>query len=391
MKILIIHNHYLEKGGEDEVVKAEARLLEEHGHKVILYEKANEYFTKLPFFKKLGFLWQELNFSKVVYSEIKQIIKTEKPNIAHIHNIFITITPSVYRALKEENVPVVQSLHNYRFFCLKGTFFRKGAVCEKCKNRKFFNAVIRRCSRNSFVFSFFLARLLYKERNLFENIDSYIVTSEFSRDKFIELGLEGEKLHLKTNFLTSEQKGISQDNNYMLFLGRLVDYKGIKTLMSAFKINPAFNLKIIGDGPLAEEVRGVVSSYDNVEWTGRIKKDLVLEAIKNSSFLIFPSECYENMPLVIIESFAFSKPVLASNLGAVKEFVIDGINGILFEPGNALDLSEKISYLFSHNKERIEMGKNANKFYHERFDKEKNYRYLMSIYAGAINSGIGGK
>ncbi|MCX5695216.1 MAG: glycosyltransferase family 4 protein [Candidatus Omnitrophica bacterium] len=388
MKILIIHNHYLEKGGEDGVVSAEAKLLEGKGHKVVLYEKSNEYIKRLPLFKKLIFILLELNFSKTVYREVKEIVKREKPDIAHIHNVFFRITPSVYFALKEENVPIVQSLHNYRFFCLRGTFFNNGAVCEKCKNKQFFNAVIRKCWRNSFFPPLFLANLLYKGKSFLKNIDSYIVTSKFSRDKFIELGLEEERMFLKVNFLTSEPEGNIQDCNYALFLGRLVDYKGIETLMKAFEIGPSFNLKIIGDGPLKREVQSFASSRNNVEWLGRIKKDSVLEVIKNSSFVIFPSECYENMPLVLMESFSFSKPVLASRLGAIKEFVIDGVNGILFEPGNVRDLAAKISYLFSHNKERTEMGKNANKIYREQFNKEKNYKDLMSIYTGTINSKV---
>lgn len=385
MKILLIHNQYLEKGGEDEVVKAEAQLLAEHGHKVILYKKSNESIGKLSFFKKALFFLQELKYSKAVYREVKEIIKREKPDIAHVHNIFVCITPSVYFALKEENVPIVQSLHNYRFFCIRGTFFGKGRICEKCKDKKFFNAVLRKCWRSSFLSSFFLARLLCKSESFFKKIDSYIVTSEFSRNKFIELGLDKEKMFLKVNFLTIEPEGNSRDYNYALFLGRLVDYKGIETLMNAFKISPSFNLKIIGDGPLKKEVQGFASTHSNIEWLGRIGRDAVLEAIRNSTFVIFPSECFENMPMVILESFVFSKPVLASNLGAIKEFVIDGVNGILFEPGNEKDLAVKLSYLFSHDNERMEMGKNANRIYRERFSKEKNYRDLTDIYTKTIN------
>lgn len=386
MKVLVIHNHYLEKGGEDAVVSAEVKLLEEHGHEVILYEKSNESIKSLPFFKKLHFILLELNFSKAVYKEVKEIIRAEKPDIAHIHNIFIYITPSVYLALREENVPIVQSLHNYRFFCLAGSFFNKGKICEKCKDKQFFSAVIGKCWRNSFIFSFLLVKLLYKWGSLLKNIDSYIVTSKFTRDKFVELGLDEKKMYLKTNFLTIEPGGNNQDYNYALFLGRLVDYKGINTLMKAFEINPSFNLKIIGDGPLRSKISSFASSNNNLEWLGKVGRDSVLKAIKNSSFVIFPSECYENMPLVIMESFVFSKPVLASNLGAIKEFVIDGVNGFLFEPGDARDLAAKISYLFSHDKKRSEMGKNANRFYRERFNKEKNYNELISIYTKTINS-----
>lgn len=380
MKILIIHNPYLEKGGEDEVVNAEIRLLKGYGHEVIFYEKSNAFIERLPFFKKLFFVLFELRFSKVIYKEIKAIVAREKPDIAHIHNIFFCITPSVYLALKEENVPIVQTLHNYRFICGRGTFFKNGAICEKCRDKRFFNSVIGRCWRNSFVLSFLLARIFYEEKNFLKYIDSFIVLSNFSKLKFIEFGLEERKLHLKGNFLEIENKENRLDQDYALFIGRIVDYKGIETLIKAFKLNPLLKLKIIGDGPLKKDMRGFTVSLDNIQWLGKLEKDDVFEAIKGSSFLIFPSECYENMPLAIMESFAFSKPVIASNLGAIKELVIDGVNGMLFQGGDASDLSAKASYLLSHNKERIEMGKNANKIYQERFNKEKNYQDLMGIY-----------
>ncbi|MDD5691363.1 MAG: glycosyltransferase family 4 protein [Candidatus Omnitrophica bacterium] len=389
MKILIIHNHYLERGGEDEVVNAEARLLEEHGHKVILYEKSNEYLQKLPFLRKILFMLREMNFSGDVYKEIKEIVKREKPDIAHIHNIFFCITPSVYQALKEENVPIAQSLHNYRFFCLKGTFFRKGKPCEKCKNKQFFNAVARKCMRGSFILSCLFSRLTFRRNPFFRNIDSYIVTSEFSKNKLIEFGLEEKKIFLKNNFLAIEGQESREDNNYALYLGRFVDYKGVNTLMKVFETLPSSKLKIIGEGPLEKRLYSFASLHNNIELLGKVSKDSVFEAIKKSSFIIFPSECYENMPMVIIESFAFSKPVIASNLGAIKEFVIDGVNGLLFEPGNAKDLAEKVAYLFSHDKERIKMGKNANRTFRERFDKERNYNELISIYEKTINSGRG--
>lgn len=385
MKILVIHNHYLEKGGEDSVVEEEIKLLERHGHKVVFYEKSNARISSFSFFKKLFFVLFELNFSLETYKDIKEIIKEEKPDLAHIHNIFLCISPSVYAALKEENIPVVQSLHNYRFFCFKGTFYDKGKVCEKCKNNRFHNGVIKRCWRKSFIFSYFLARLLYASKSFIKDIDSYIALSGFSRDKFIELGLDKEKIHLKPNFLAINPGEPGAEGGYALFVGRLVDYKGILTLIAACRINPSFNIKIIGDGPLNSQVRKTAASNANFQWLGRMGREDVLKEIKGCSFLIFPSECYENMPLAVMESFAFFKPVLASNLGAMRELVNNGNNGILFEPGNARDLSSKIAYLFSHREERLKMGERANKFFRERFDKEDNYNQLMRIYAQALN------
>jgi glycosyltransferase involved in cell wall biosynthesis len=387
MKILVIHNHYLEKGGEDDVVSAEVSLLKEHGHKVFLYEKSNKSIESLSFFKKLVFVLRDLSFSKVVYREIKDIVKAEKPDIAHVHNIFICITPAVYLVLKNENIPIVQTLHNYRFFCLRGIFFRNRKVCEKCRKGKFLNSVFGKCWKNSFILSFYLAKLLYRAGSFLKIIDSYIVLSKFSMNKFIKLGLDEKKLYLKPNFV--EAKSIDDgvlDKNYALFIGRLVDYKGIKTLIKAIMINHSFNFKIIGDGPLRREVCNLASLYNNVEWLGRLERDSVFREIMNSSFLIFPSECFETMGMVVIESFAFSKPVLASNLGAASELINDGESGILFEAGNAKDLAEKISYLFSHKKERIEMGKKANKIYSAMFDKNYNYKELIRVYTETINS-----
>ncbi|TAM37174.1 glycosyltransferase family 1 protein [bacterium] len=389
MKILIVHNHYLEKGGEDQVVSAEVSLLEEHGHKVIIYEKSNEYLKKLPFLKKVLFMFRGINFSRDVYKEVKEIVKKEKPDIAHIHNIFFCITPSVYLALKEEQVPIVQSLHNYRFFCINGTFFRNGKPCEKCKDKQFLNAASGRCWKGSFILSCLLSKFTFRRNHYFKNINSYIVTSEFSKNKLIEFGLDEKKIFLKTNFLAIEGQEAGEDDNYALYLGRFVDYKGVNTLAAAFESLPSLHLKIIGEGPLENKLCHFASSHNNIELLGKVSREVVFEAIRKSSFVIFPSECYENMPMVIVESFAFSKPVIASNLGAIKEFVIDGLNGLLFEPGNAKGLAEKISYLFSHDKERIEMGKNANRTFRERFDKEKNYNELMNIYNKTINAGRG--
>lgn len=385
MKILVIHNHYLERGGEDEVVAAEIELLKEHGHTVIVYEKSNKDIKKLPFFKKFFYVLKEMSFSKTVYEEVKEIIKKEKPDIAHVHNIFLRITPSAYLALREENVPIVQTLHNFKFVCLNGTLFNNGKICEKCKNKRFFNGVIRKCFRESFILSCVMARILYKEDAFLRQIDSYIALSQFSMNKFIEFRLDKQRIFLKSNFLMTEPNIDIHDYDYGVFVGRLVDYKGIRTLMEAYKMNPSCNLKIVGVGPLEQEVSRVASTYKNMEWLGRLDKDSVFEVIKNSSFLVFPSEWYEMMGVVMLESFVLRKPVLASNLGAVKEYVLNGVNGILFEAGNAKDLAAKVLYLMSHERERIEMGKNAYKIYRKRFDKEKNYQDLIGIYTKIIS------
>lgn len=386
MKVLVAHNHYLETGGEDAVVESEIKMLEERGHAVIRYTKSNEYLKRSSVFRKAAFAVSELNFSRRVYDETTEIIRKERPDIAHIHNIFFCITPSIYYALKDEGVPIVQSFHNYRFFCLRGAFFDGNRICEKCKGGKFHFAFIRRCWKDNFFLSMPLVRFLYKAPYILDKIDSYIATSEFARGKLAEFGLERKKTHLKTNFMTIEPEAGREDKNFALFIGRFVDYKGVETLMDACRINPGFNLKIIGDGPLRDKMRDFAASRKNIELLGKVDREKLLQTLRACSFVIFPSTCYENMPLVIMESFAFSKPVLASNLGSVREFVIDGVSGILFEPGDARDLAEKISAMFADGEKRRQMGKNANDIYRERFNKERNYKELIDIYNGTIKS-----
>ena len=386
MKILVIHNYYLEKGGEDNAVLAEINLLREYGNEVVIYKKKNQDLEKESFFRKLMFLIFEMEFSKKVYREVKGLLKSEKPDVAHVHNVFVNITPSIYKALNDEGIPIVQSLHNYKFFCLKATFFRRGFICEKCKNSKFFKGVLRRCWRDSAVLSYFLSRTIRKLSSFIKYIDTFIALSNFSKNKFVELGLEEQRIFVKKNFMEIGQitEGEKADQDFALFVGRLVDYKGVKTLIDAFKAKPLLKLKIVGEGPLRNLVQDYISSHNNVQWLGELSRDAVFEEISKSSFSIFASECYETMGLVIMESFAFSKPVLASNLGGVKEFIIDGLNGLLFNPGDVVDLAAKADYLFSHKKERMKMGENANKVYKEQFDKEKNYRDLINIYSETI-------
>lgn len=386
MKVLVIHNYYLERGGEDLVVQAEIDLLREHGHEVITYQKKSRDLEEKSFLRKLIFMIFEMGFSNKIYKEVRQLLSKEKPDIAHLHNIFINITPSVYKALYDEGIPMVQTLHNYRLFCLKATFFRRGCICEDCFEQELSIGVLRKCWRNSLFLSYFLARAVGMSRSLVKHVDTFIALSNFSKNKFVEFGLDGDSIFVKNNFIETgpiaERERVDQD--YALFAGRIVDYKGVKTLIDAFRLKSSLKLKIAGEGPLRDILEDSTLSYNNIEWLGELSRERLFEQIRKASFIVFPSECYETMGMVIMESFAFSKPVLASNLGGVKEFIIDGQNGLLFKPGDPADLALKADYLFSHKDDRLKMGERANKVYKERFDKESNYRELINIYGETI-------
>ncbi len=387
MKILIVHNHYLEKGGEDEVVDSEARMLEKFGHKVIFYKRSNKEINNLSFYKKLRFLTQDIIWSKQSYKELKDIIKKEKPDIAHIHNIFIAITPSVYYALSEENIPIVQTLHNYKLICPNGVLYRDGKICEQCRGADFTLSVTHKCWKGSYFLSYFLARALrthFKKKTFGDKIDCYIALSEFSKNKFVEAGFPEKKLFIKPNFLELNAGKRNNTQNFALFVGRLVDYKGVSTLISAFKKLDGRCLKIIDDGPLYKELKRKAKNIINADLLGKLPYPKTIEYIKNSNFLVFPSECYETFGRVIIEAFACGIPVIASRLGAMAQIIEDRRTGLHFRPGDPADMAAKAEWAWTHKKEMEEMGREARKEYERKYTAEKNYEILMNIYKLAI-------
>ncbi len=383
MRILLIHNHYLEQGGEDEVVRTEKAMLKRFGHEVIFYERSNAELSHLNPLQKIRYFTRDIFWSKKTYEEVCQIINEQKPDIAHIHNTFLMISPSVYEACFEKRIPVVQTLHNYRFLCPIGTFYRKTKVCEDCLKTGKKSAVIHRCYKNSYIASSILIniiRFFFQNKILSQKINHFIVLSEFSLKKYLDNGFPTEKFSIKPNFLDFDP-GISEtQGQYALFVGGFFPYKGIRTLLKAWdKLKEDFPLKMIGDGPLFKRLKERFGK-SNIEFLGRKPFKEILEYLKGALFVIVPSECYENFPRIIVEAYACGIPVIASNLGAMKDLVKDHSHGLLFEAGNSDDLALKITHLIRNKALVQELGKNAREEYMRKYTFERNYESLMEIY-----------
>ena len=389
MKILIIHNHYLEKGGEGRVVDSEIELLRNHGHQVVVYTRSNTEFKQLPVRDKVRFFLHDIVWSEKTYNEIRNLVDNEKPDIAHIHNIFFMITPSVYYALSDRGISIVQTLHNYRFFCLKGIFYRKGKICEECQGGYVFPSVLHKCFRNSHILSYFFSKVLrthFKKSTFKRMIDCYIALSNFSKNKLIRSGLPENKIYIKPNFVDIEIDEEEEAQDYSLFVGRLVDYKGVRTLIKAYKQLHDCKLKIIGDGPLNAYVKKITQKNHNIELLGQLTYKETINYIKKAKFVVFPSECYENMSRVIIESFACAIPILASDrAGTIRELIQDKLTGIFFKAQNSNDLIAKIEYLMKNRELVNQMGKNARQVYQDNYRPERNYHILMDIYERTLN------
>lgn len=381
-KILIVHNSYQQYGGEDAVVQAELSLLRDKGNDVRLFTVSNDSIKKLNSKIKIALA---SNYSLNSKQLLSNQLHNYKPDIVHVHNTFPILTPSIYDACKENEIPVVQTLHNYRLICPGALLMRDGQICEDCIEGSAYNAILHRCYRNSIIGSYIVARIVqtHKLRKTWENkVNKFIVLTKFSKDKFIQAGFPSDKIAIKPNFISSipylKEKF---NNNFGLFVGRISHEKGINTLLNAWeKINVP--LHVIGDGPLSNIFNNNQNEY--IQYFGYKPQEFVKKEMENASFLVMPSDWYEGFPMVIVEAFANGLPVIVSKLGAMKEIVEDGLTGLHFEPGNWSDLANKVQWMLEHPSDCNKMGENARSTYLNKYTPDKNYDLLLSVYKDAI-------
>ena len=387
MRIVSVYNYYRNRGGEDEVFDAESALLESHGHEVIRYSRHNTDIDGMNQFQ-LGAmtLWNH-----GAYDDLRRLIRARRPDVVHFHNTFPLVSPAAYYAVRSEGVPVVQTLHNFRIICPNALLYRNGRVCEECIGRALpWPGIVHGCYQKSPKATAGVAAMLALHRILGtwqKQVDVYIALTEFARTKFIEGGLPAEKIVVKPNFVYPDPGAGIPDtaNPYALFVGRLVENKGIPTLLKAWKqLNGIVPLKIAGTGPLAEAVRHTGGAA--VEVIGRIPHDQVLQLMCGASMFIAPYTAYESMPFTILEAYACGVPVIASNLGSMAVLVKHRETGLLFEAGNADILARTVTWALDHPIEMRRMRAAARKEFELRYSAENNYEHLISVYNMARRS-----
>lgn len=388
MKILLVHNRYQQPGGEDVVFEQERRLLETAGLRVATYCRTNDEINGFSALQRLTLIRNTVS-SEDSRREVFELLRREEPDVVHIHNTFMMISPSVYGACREAQVPVVQTLHNYRLLCPAASFFRAGQVCEECESDGLWRGVQHGCYRGSRAATATVALMLevHRRRHTWEGIDRFIALSEFARGKYIAGGLPGGRIEVKPNFVDPDPGERTGGGGYAAFVGRLSEEKGLETLVAAWaKLRSRVPLVIVGDGPMGPRIRQQAEQLgiSGVDFRGRMPRSEALEVVKGASFLLLPSECYENFPMGMVEAYALGVPVIASRLGALQELVDDGRIGLHFTPGSPEDLAEKVEWAWSHAERMREMGKEARREFVNRYTAEKNYVMLMNIYQAAM-------
>lgn len=381
MKILVAHNAYQHRGGEDIVVDAEVALLRDQGHTVEVYCRHNEALNRMSHAGAAS----EAIWSRRSASDVEQACLRFLPDVIHVHNTFPLISPSLYWAAAKHKVPVVQTLHNFRLLCPQAIFLRDGRICEDCIGKLPWRSVVRGCYRESALQSAVITGMLATHRALGtyrHRITRYIALNAFARDKYVAGGLPGERFRIKPNFVAAQAIAHTDRRHGGLYVGRLSTEKGIEVLARAATLAPAAALDVIGGGPLEPLAMEAFGAH----YLGYQPLPEIMRRMASARFLVVPSICYENSPRTIVEAFACGLPVLASRLGALVEIVRDGVTGLLFNPCDPADLAAKIAWANAHREDMARMGRAARAEYEACYTPQRNHEMLMDIYEDAITS-----
>ncbi|MEO0480377.1 MAG: glycosyltransferase family 4 protein [Planctomycetota bacterium] len=386
MRVLLVHNRYRQRGGEDAVFEAELDLLRAAGHEVSTYVAHNDEVSDSG---RVGLLVDTI-WNRERAREIRQTVRDRQIDVAHFHNTLPLISPAAYAAARSEGAAVVQTLHNYRLACPSALLFRDGAVCEKCLGKSIAWPAIRHaCYRGSRPASAAVAAMLFVHRlrgTYRSDVDAYITLTEFARQKMSEASVPRERSHVVPNFLADDPSpGDFEARDGVLFVGRLNPEKGVRTLLEAFS-DPSSDgpkLTIAGDGPLRDAVAQAASENPRIEWLGAVEREGVLGAMARASMLVFPSTWYEGFPMTIVEAFASGLPVVASEIGSLSSIVDDEV-GATVMPGDAEALREAVLRLSGDEALRRELGETARSRFETEFSASAHLNGIESVYRTAI-------
>jgi glycosyltransferase involved in cell wall biosynthesis len=408
MKVLMCHKFLFEDGGPERYILGLSSILEKQGNQVAYFAmhhpkniktRYSKYFVSQIFLDnhhRVNWITKMRTAIKIIYSleakrKMEMLISEQKPELAHLHNIYHQISPSILPVLHQKGIPVVMSLHDYKLACPNYKLMTQGGICEKCNSSKYYQAIFHKCVKDSFSTSLLncIEMYVHKLLKLYEkNVDLFLSPSLFMREKLSEFGLDKSKiLYLPPWVKEIESPPSYTYSDFFLYFGKISREKGVETLIKAMETIKEGQLVIAGEGEEEERLKRYIDQnrIGNVKFMGFMERSKLNELIRASRFVVLPSEWYENSPSVIYESFALGKSVIGSRIGGIPELIKEGVNGLLFEPKNVEDLAEKISYLYHHPLLAQKMGMEARKNVEEKYSVEEYYHNLLSIYQNLVH------
>ncbi len=409
MTIVQANKFHFVKGGAERYYLDVSRRLRSRGHTVIPFamrharnepsEYERYFVSEVDYHGPLGGLGKLRAAARSVYSRetvrrIEALVARERPQVAHLHNIYHQISPALVRALDRLGVPMVQTLHDYKIVCPGYLFMARGQICECCRGGRYYHAIGNRCLLDSRAASLAGAVEAYLHRWLhtYEKVRFFLCPSRFLLEKIAEYGVAREKLVHFPYFLPLEEYRPSYEpSDYFIYLGRLSREKGVPTLLAALRQRTGTRLtcRILGEGPLEEELRRRAAGWglDRVEFSGYLTGEPLQAAIRGAAFTVVPSEWYENLPFAVLESFALGTPVVGSRAGGIPEMVLDEETGLTFPMGDSRALAEALDRMEARPERAVEMGRAARQLIEARYAPEPHMERLEALYARAVAGG----
>ena len=406
MKVLLVHKFWRKVGGAEVYFQDVARILRDHGHEVKIYSTdfdaegsrdvfprdENVVFGETVEYLKGSLIQRVKNIPEVIYSrknkaDFKQLLRKFQPDIVHVFAIYITITPSILDACREEGIPVVMSCNDYKHICPNYRLFHHGRVCEDCKGGKYYKAIINNCCKHSMAVSIISAVESYTHdaMNIYKkNVSTFLFESRFMLNKTAEFWGEGSAQleFLGKPFNATHFRALDGDDGYILFIGRLSDEKGVDILINAMAANPGIPLKIAGSGNYRPQLEALTASLGlkNVEFLGPKYGEELESLFSNCRFVVVPSIWHENFPYVMMEAFARGKAVIGSDKGGIPEYITEGETGFVFPSHDSKTLAFLIKRLFDNPQQARDMGLKAKALADSQFTDDIFYQRLSTVY-----------
>ena len=408
MKILQLNNYHYLRGGVEKYYLDLSELLTTKGHQVVNFSSQHsnnlpnafsDYFVRELNINKSNLFGKLRDLKRIFYSressvKLDALLENERPDIAHLHNIYTVLSPSVLASLKRHKIPMILTLHDYKLVCPTMRFYSKDRICEQCRKYHYYYAIINRCWKDSLVLStLYCLEAYYQDlTNAYQkNVDAMVAPSLFLKQKLSEHGIDGSSILHLPNFLPDKHfsnEPLPTKNvrgEYLLYVGRLSAEKGIADLIKACLPLKDIKLLIAGEGPIRQELETLTKKNKNIIFLGYQQTNEIELLLRQALFVIVPSRCHENFPYSILEAFASSKPVVAARVGGIPELVKPEINGLFFKAGNINDLQERILYLLSNRDLIVKMGKQA-KIEAQKYTAEAHYQALIKIYCQLVGT-----
>ncbi|MDE7142935.1 MAG: glycosyltransferase [Muribaculaceae bacterium] len=398
-RVLIANKFYYPRGGDCVCTLNLERLLADKGHEVAVYSMTypenlpsawSGYFASPVDFgggakEKLRAAARTMGWGDVRGS-FARILSDFRPDVVHLQNIHSYLSPQLAVMAREAGARVVWTLHDFKPVCPSYGCLREGRPCEECFGSKI--PVLRhRCMKGSLAASFiaWLEALRWNRRALERVVDTFVCPSAFMAAKMAQAGFSKSRLMVNCNFVgfdkmekfrSLEAPDAAGRGDYYCYVGRLSEEKGVESLLDAASRLP-HALRIAGDGPLLESLRGRYAGRGNIHFLGRQNPAEIVELLRGARFSVMPSICYENNPLGVIESLCAGTPVVGAGIGGIPELIDAGNTGLTFESGNPEALAKAIENAFgaSWDYRSIRGGALA------RFSADRHYDILMDAYS----------